>query len=252
MFIKDGIVIEKEAFYGIILEKNYLMDVIYEELKNNKNVKNLEKVMNYIWGQTIIYCNYKDKSIVILSARGCPLAANAIERMVRTGVKYIVSIGTCGSTDESIKVGSFLLATAAVRDEGTTPGYLNIEVPALADLDLTFRLKTEFEKIGVNPKLGVIYTTDQRFKEKPEILKMLFKRANVINIDMETAAIILISTYHNIPVAAVNIVTDCAVKEIEGDLKGIFDATDDYFNFTTPKITLAVKITLNLFTKLEK
>jgi len=40
------------------------------------------------------------------------------------------------------------IVTAAIRDEGTTPQYLPIEFPAVADLDVVSALRTAVKKLG--------------------------------------------------------------------------------------------------------
>ena len=65
-------------------------------------VDQLERTLNPIWGENIIYFNYYGKRIVVVSAKGASIAANAVERVRRTGGRCLVFIGTCGSTDEAI------------------------------------------------------------------------------------------------------------------------------------------------------
>ncbi|MEL7657674.1 MAG: hypothetical protein AAGU75_17405 [Bacillota bacterium] len=248
---QTDITIERNADFGIIVEKSYVIDLIYEHLKTKEGVQDLLKTLNPIWGEHILYFNYQGKNLVILSAKGAPVAVNAVERIRRTGGKYIVFLGTCGSTDESIEDGTFILSKAAVRDEGVTSGYLDLKVPALSNLELTLALKQELENLHINPLLGVTYTTDKRYKENPDELQLLFQKANVLNIDMETSAILLTAAYHGILATTVKIVTDCAVKHTQGELKGIFDRSKDFTSFVNPKILLLLDAVLNLYRKVE-
>lgn len=239
---------ERTAEFGIILEKNYAMDLSYNYLKENRFVSNLEKKFYPTWGEDVLYFDYKGKSVVLLSAKGSPIAVNAVERIRRTGGKNIVLIGTCGSANEFIEDGTFALAKSAVRDEGVSTGYLDLKVPAMADSDLTLKLESSLQSLGVQPLIGLAYTTDKRYRESPDELKLLNERAGVIYIDMETSAVLLVSTYHNIKVAAIKVITDCAVKHTVGDKKGIFDKNKDFVAFVNPKLLLALEATLNAFT----
>ena len=211
MHLKDGIYIEKEAEYAIILEKYHTMQIAFDLLENNSLVTNLQKQLNPFWGQDIIYFDYKNVSFLILSSTGAPSAANA------------------------------------VRDEGATLGYLDIRIPAIADLDLTLSLKSQLIRLNQNPLVGTTYTTDKRHKEDQDELCKLFYLANVINIDMETSAYLLISKYYNISTAVVNIVTDCAVTKTDSSFKGVFNSDLDYCAFISKHLSIALKGSLNTF-----
>lgn len=245
--ISEEITIERRADYGIILEKSYTLEIAYEFLKTNQSVKNLVKTLNPIWGEEILYFDYMGKSIVAISAKGSPIAVNAVERIRRTGGKSIVLIGTCGSTSETIPDGTFVIAKSAVRDEGVSQGYLDLKVPAMANDELTSMLIKNLSLLNIQPIVGVAYTTDKRYKENPDELSSLHKRAGVIYVDMETSAVLLVSTYHEIKVAAIKIVTDCAVKHTTGELKGIFDRSKDFASFVNPKLLIALEATLNTY-----
>ena len=251
MLQNDEITIERVANYGIIVEKSYVVNLAYNHLMKKDGVHNLNKYLNPIWGEEIIYFDYQGKSMVILSAKGAPVAANAVERIRRTGGRFIVLIGTTGSTDESIQDGTYVLSKAAVRDEGVTRGYLDLKVPVLSDMELTSQIKNELESLGSLAKVGVTYTTDKRYKENPDELRELFQKANVLNIDMETSAVLLIAAYYGLRATSLKIVTDCAVKPTKGDLKGVFDRSRDFASFVHPKIFLAIDAVLNTIDRMR-
>lgn len=248
--INEEIIIEKKADYAIIMEKSYTLDIIFDYLNRKKEVKNLVKILNPIWGESIIYFDYCDKKFVVLSAKGSPVGVNAVERIKRTGGKYITLIGTCGSTDISIDDGSYILPIAAVRDEGVSLGYLDCKCPALANLELTMQLKNKLNSKGLNPYIGVAYTTDKRYKEDLVELKKLNNHLGVLYVDMETSAILLVSTYYNIKAAAIKVVTDCAVKETKGELKGIFDRNKNFIEFVNPKLINAFESVIETYVEL--
>ena len=245
--LSKEVTIERAAEYGIILEKSYTIEFVYELLQNMAHVDNLLRVLNPIWGEHILYFDYKGKAVVIVSAKGAPAAANAVERIRRTGARCIVSIGTCGSTNESITDGSFLLASGGIRDEGVSRGYLDLKVPAMSSRRLTDALFQNLVQKKKSVEIGLIYTTDNRYREEPDELMMLNKRANVLGVDMETSAILLVGTYHGMDVSTIKIVTDCAVKETEGELKGVFDRSKDFITFVHPRLEVAFTTVLEVF-----
>lgn len=227
--------------HGIILEKNYSIYLIYEHLRNSINFIDVFLSFHPKWGEDFLYFKYKGHQFMVISAKGASISVNAVERVRRAKGKSIVFIGTCGSTDEQIPDGSYIVPYSAVRDEGVSTGYLDINAPALADIDFSSALKTALSVRSCEVIMGVAYTTDKRYKENPELLRHLRKTLNVCCIDMETSAILLVSTYYGIKVAGIRVVTDCAVKETDGILKGVFDVKKhhDFLSFVNPKLELA-------------
>ena len=245
--IHEEIIIERSAEYGIIMEKSYTLEVAYQHLCSKANVTNLVKSLNPIWGEHILYFDYKKKPFVIVSAKGASVAVNAVERIKRTGGKVITLIGTCGSTDLSIEDGTMVLARVGVRDEGVTSGYLDMRCPALGDDALIQAVLAELLKRDIHPRIGVAFTTDKRYRENPEVLKSLHEHVGVDYVDMETAAMLLVATYYRIPATALKIVTDCAVKDTPGQLKGIFDRSRDFISFVHPKLLLALDAVMDAY-----
>ena len=68
---------------------------------------------------------------------GGPSAAIAMEELVNVGAGVFIRIGTCGGIDREVCGGDVVIATGAVRMEGTSKEYAPIEYPAVADLDVT-------------------------------------------------------------------------------------------------------------------
>ena len=64
---------------------------------------------------------------------GGPFASIAMEELYRCGADTFVRIGTCGGMQPEVKSGDVVIATGAVRMEGTTREYAPIEYPAVAN-----------------------------------------------------------------------------------------------------------------------
>ncbi|MBR5314579.1 MAG: nucleoside phosphorylase, partial [Clostridia bacterium] len=66
---------------------------------------------------------------------GGPSASIAMEELTKIGVKTFVRVGTCGGINLKVKSSNVVIATGAVRNEGTSREYAPIEYPATADFD---------------------------------------------------------------------------------------------------------------------
>src|SRR3981081_1723330 len=67
---------------------------------------------------------------------GSPSTAIAIEELAAIGATTLIRVGTTGSIQKDVHFSDLVIATAAVRDEGTTPSYVPMSYPAVADFEL--------------------------------------------------------------------------------------------------------------------
>ena len=67
---------------------------------------------------------------------GGPSASIAMEELVLCGADTFIRVGTCGGIDLDVKGGDIVVATGAVRMEGTSKEYAPIEYPAVAVVSL--------------------------------------------------------------------------------------------------------------------
>ena len=100
-------------------------------------------------------------------------------------------------------MGDLTITTATVRDDGTTPQYVPIEYPAVADLEVTLALKEAAVKLGHRHHLGIGHTKDAFYSEGVADLPLadfhrdrwkVWERAGVVSTSMEAAALFVIAS----------------------------------------------------------
>ncbi|MBQ2583897.1 MAG: uridine phosphorylase, partial [Erysipelotrichaceae bacterium] len=47
-----------------------------------------------------------------------------------------IRVGTCGGMQPEVKPGDLVIASGAIRQDGTSKEYMPIEFPAVADIDV--------------------------------------------------------------------------------------------------------------------
>lgn len=100
---------------------------------------------------------------------GGPSASIAMEELSRCGADTFVRIGTCGGMQPEVKSGDIVIATGAIRMEGTSREYAPIEYPAVANLDVTnalvqLRKKRDFPVIQVLSSAKTLFTDSMSLK----------------------------------------------------------------------------------------
>ena len=100
---------------------------------------------------------------------GGPSAAIAMEELYRCGADTFIRIGTCGGMQTEVKSGDVVVATGAIRMEGTSREYAPMEFPSVADLSVTNALVHAAEKKGYPFHTGVVQCKDAFYgQHEPE------------------------------------------------------------------------------------
>ena len=134
---------------------------------------------------------------------GGPSASIAMEELYRCGADTFVRIGTCGGMQTEIKSGDIVIATAAVRMEGTSREYAPIEYPAVANLDVTNALVEAANEKGFVYHTGVVQSKDSFYgQHEPEVMPAgyelinkweAWKRMGCLASEMESAALFIVA-----------------------------------------------------------
>ena len=98
--------------------------------------------------------------MVISTGMGGPSTAIAVEELFKTGVRNFIRVGTCGGMALPVTGGDIVIATGAIRQEGTTRHYVPIEFPAIADLDVTNALVKAAKKLNLKWHTGIVQCKD--------------------------------------------------------------------------------------------
>lgn len=134
---------------------------------------------------------------------GGPSASIAVEELYRCGADTFVRIGTCGGMQTEVKSGDIVIATGAIRMEGTSKEYAPIEFPAVANLEVTNALVAAAGKKGCTFHTGVVQSKDAFYgQHEPERMPVSYelqnkweawKRMGCKASEMESAALMIVA-----------------------------------------------------------
>lgn len=151
----------------------------------------------------VTYTGYLEGEKVSVTSTGIggPSAVIALEELVHCGAHTFVRVGTCGAMQLPILGGDLVVATAAVRMEGTSKEYAPIEFPAVADLAVTNALVAAAGESGRACYTGVVQSKDSFYgqhepQNKPVGYELqnkweAWKRMGCLASEMETAALFI-------------------------------------------------------------
>jgi uridine phosphorylase len=152
---------------------------------------------------------------LVYSGMGGPAAANALEMIRANGGRRVVVFGACGGIDPKVAVGDLVVASAAIRGEGTSRYYAPPEFPAAFHPLLTNRLHDAATGIDVGNHLGVVYTTDAGYRQGPEIYETYSGIA--IAVESECAAAAVVGARLGLEMGALLFCSDNTTLPDEGD-----------------------------------
>ncbi len=167
---------------------------------------------------------------------GGPSAAIALEELVKVGAKYFIRVGTCGGMDLDVKSGDLVIATGAIRMEGTTKEYAPIEFPAVADYEMVTALINSAQKLNQPYHAGVVQCKDSFYgQHSPEKMPVSYELLNKWNAwiklgclasEMESAALFIVASYLKVKVGSIFLVVANQEREKQGLENPVVHDTD--------------------------
>lgn len=163
----------------------------------------------------VTYTGYLDGEKVSVTSTGIggPSAAIALEELTQIGADTFIRVGTCGGMALDVKGGDVVIATGAIRMEGTSKEYAPIEFPAVANLDIVNALVKSAKELGYNYHTGIIECKDSFYGQHcPEKMPVSYelqnkweawKRLGCLASEMESAALYVVASYLGVKVGSV-------------------------------------------------
>lgn len=157
-----------------------------------------------------------EKVSVTSTGIGGPSAAIALEELVRCGADTFIRVGTCGGMQPEIRSGDLVIATGAVRMEGTSREYAPIEFPAVADFRIVGALEQAARQKNYPYHTGIVQCKDSFYgQHEPERMPVgyelcnkweAWKRLGCLASEMESAALFVTAAYLHVRIGSVFLV----------------------------------------------
>ncbi|MDA4126888.1 MAG: nucleoside phosphorylase [Thaumarchaeota archaeon] len=156
-----------------------------------------------------------EKILVLSTGIGGPSTAIAVEELARLGVRVMIRVGTCGTISPDVKVGSLIIADAAVRMDGTSAQYVTPGYPAAATPGVVLALQETARVLRKKAVVGIAASTDSFYvgqgrksfggyfpSDKAHLIEDL-RAANVLCFEMESATLFTLGRIFGLKTGAV-------------------------------------------------
>lgn len=148
------------------------------------------------------YLNGEKVSVTSTGVGGAS-ASIAMEELIKCGANTFIRVGTCGGIELDVKGGDIVIASGAIRMEGTSKEYAPIEFPAVADYNIVNALAKAADNLGYNKHVGVVQCKDAFYgQHEPEKMPVGYELINKWNAwkmlhtlasEMESAALFVVA-----------------------------------------------------------
>ena len=147
---------------------------------------------------------------------GGPSAAISLEELVHCGAHTFVRVGTSGGMQKEVLGGDVVIATGAIRLDGTSKEYAPIEYPAVANFDVVMALKESAKELNHPYHVGVVQCKDSFYgQHSPESMPIASElqnkweawiRTGALTSEMESATLFIVGSTRRVRVGAVLLV----------------------------------------------
>ena len=181
---------------------------------------------------------------------GGPSAAIALEELVKVGGKYFIRVGTCGGMDLDVKSGDLVIATGAIRMEGTTTEYAPIQFPDVANYDIVTALIKASQNLNMPYHVGVVECKDSFYgQHSPDLMPVSYELNNKWNAwlklgclasEMESAALFVVGSYLKVKIGSIFLVVANQEREKQGLENPVVHDTDSAIRTAVEAIKILI------------
>ena len=156
------------------------------------------------------------KVSVVSTGIGGPSAAIALEELIHCGAHTFIRVGTSGGMQPEVLGGDLVIATGAVRMDGTGTEYAPIEYPATAQFDVVQALQQAAAQSGNRFHIGVVQCKDSFYgQHEPEnmpvsaVLKQKWDAwlgCGALASEMESATLFIVAAVRRVRIGSILLV----------------------------------------------
>ncbi len=138
---------------------------------------------------------------------GAPGTIMMMEEMIASGARAFIGLGYAGSLQENLPIGSMIIPTSCIIEEGTSSHYLDSANPIAPTPRLVKILRDSCEQDNLKLSLGPHWTTDAPYRETLEKITK-YHDQGVLGVDMETSAMYTLGQVRSVEVCNLLVVSD--------------------------------------------
>jgi uridine phosphorylase len=138
---------------------------------------------------------------------GAPGTVMVMEELIAFGARTFLGLGWAGSLQPSVRIGSGIIPTSCLSEEGTSKHYIDDEDVMVADAGLVSALESAAHAEGLEVYTGSQWTTDAPYRELKSKVRT-YREKGILGVDMETSAMYALGVFRKVHVCNLLVVSD--------------------------------------------
>lgn len=182
---------------------------------------------------------------------GGPSAAIALEELTNCGADTFIRVGTCGGMQEKVLSGDLVIASGAIRMDGTSREYAPLEYPAVSDYEILTALDEAARNLNMRSHIGVVHCKDAFYgQHNPELLPQsdvlmrkwgAYLKMGCLASEMESATLFIVGNYRKVRTGAVLLVMANQTRASMGLPNPIVHDTDSAIRAAIEAVRILIK-----------
>jgi uridine phosphorylase len=174
---------------------SHIAHTYLQNVRQLSNYRGLDSYLGYLANSTPI--------LVATSGMGAPSLSIVVNELIQVGIQKVIRIGTCGSIQSWVEVGSLVISRGALCRQGAANDIAPLEYPAVADPFLTVALVEAARTLKVDHHLGITASVDTFYEgqERTESsansylqrhlqgITEEYRHLNILNYEMEAGTL---------------------------------------------------------------
>jgi uridine phosphorylase len=143
---------------------------------------------------------------------GAPGTIMMMEEMAACGAYEFWGFTAGGSLQERAPLGTCIIPTSAIAEEGTSAHYMQPDTRFVPNADMVQMVVGACRAEGLEPLTGPVWTTDAPYRETLAKIEA-YQRQGVLAVEMETSAMYMFGQVRDVAVCNVLVVSDELFRE---------------------------------------
>lgn len=175
----------------------FFMDVI-EKVVAEQNAKMLVENRWEDGPHPVYEIAYNDHQLAFCHPGvGAAATAGRLEEVIAFGCRKFIACGGCGVLEKDLTLGSMVVVSGAIRDEGVSYHYLPPAREVAAHESGVASLVNTLRSRGIPYRVGKTWTTDAPYRETPDMIARR-KEEGCLVVEMEAAGLMAVAHFRDV------------------------------------------------------
>ncbi|MWP49489.1 MULTISPECIES: purine-nucleoside phosphorylase [unclassified Gilliamella] len=185
---------------GDPLRAKFIAETFLENAQEVTNVRSMLGFTGYYKGQKVSVMGHG------MGIPSCSIYATELVKFY--GIENIIRVGSCGAISPNVNLGDIIIGMGACTDSKVNRlRFKDHDFAAIADFDLTCNAVNAAKKLGVNVKVGNLFSADLFYSVEPDMFDVM-EKYNILGVEMEAAGIYGVAAEYGAKALAICTVSD--------------------------------------------